>query len=61
MDTDDVSVVITTRFDTSASGKFTHPYLNCDITVREAAKIQSFLDKFRFYGTNKNIADEASW
>lgn len=48
---DDVSVTITTRFDTPASGKFTHPYLNRAITVREAARIQSFPDTFRFYGT----------
>lgn len=51
MDADDVSVTITTRFDTPASGKFTHPYLNRAITVREAARIQSFPDTFRFYGT----------
>ena len=51
MDAEDVSVTITTRFDTPASGKFTHPYLNRAITVREAARIQSFPDTFRFYGT----------
>lgn len=51
MDADDISVTITTRFDTPASGKFTHPYLNRAITVREAARIQSFPDDFRFYGT----------
>ena len=51
MDADDVSATITTRFDTPASGKFTHPYLNRAITVREAARIQSFPDVFRFYGT----------
>lgn len=51
MDADDVSVTITTRFDTPASGRFTHPYLNRAITVREAARIQSFPDKFHFYGT----------
>ena len=51
MDSDDVSVTITTRFDTPSSGKFTHPYLNRAITVREAARIQSFPDTFRFYGT----------
>ncbi len=51
MDADGVSVTITTRFDTPASGKFTHPYLNRAITVREAARIQSFPDTFRFYGT----------
>lgn len=50
MDADDISVTITTRFDTPSSGKFTHPYLDRAITVREAARIQSFPDNFRFYG-----------
>ena len=48
---DEESVTITTRFDTPSSGKFTHPFLNRAITVREAARIQSFPDWFRFYGT----------
>lgn len=47
---DDISVTITTRFDTPSSGKFTHPFLNRTITVREAARIQSFPDDFRFIG-----------
>ena len=47
---DEISVTITTRFDTPSSGKFTHPYLNRAITVREAARIQSFPDSFRFVG-----------
>jgi DNA (cytosine-5)-methyltransferase 1 len=51
MDADGVSVTITTRFDTPSSGKFTHPYLDRAITVREAARIQSFPDTFHFYGT----------
>lgn len=51
MDADDISVTITTRFDTPSSGKFTHPFLNRAITVREAARIQSFPDTFHFYGT----------
>lgn len=51
MDADDVSVTITTRFDTPSSGKFTHPYLDRAITVREAARIQSFPDTFHFFGT----------
>lgn len=45
------SVTITTRFDTPSSGRFTHPFLNRAITVREAARIQSFPDKFILYGT----------
>lgn len=47
----DISVTITTRFDTPSSGRFTHPYLNRAITVREAARIQSFPDGFIFTGT----------
>ncbi len=48
---DGISVTITTRFDTPSSGRFTHPILNRCITTREAARIQSFPDSFRFYGT----------
>src|SRR5699024_4795446 len=44
------SVTITTRFDTPSSGKFTHPFLNRALTVREAARIQSFPDSFKFIG-----------
>ncbi len=51
MGKDEISVTITTRFDTPSSGKFTHPYLHRAITVREAARIQSFPDTFRFIGT----------
>ena len=47
---DEISVTITTRFDTPSSGKFTHPYLDRAITVREAARIQSFPDDFIFVG-----------
>lgn len=48
---DDVAATITTRFDTPSSGLFTHPILNRCLTVREAARIQSFSDEFIFYGT----------
>ncbi|WP_273327141.1 DNA cytosine methyltransferase [Vallitalea guaymasensis] len=51
MKKDEPTVTITTRFDTPSSGKFTHPFLNRAITVREAARIQSFPDSFIFYGT----------
>lgn len=47
---DEVAPTITTRFDTPSSGRFTHPYLNRCLTVREAARIQTFPDSFRFYG-----------
>ena len=48
---DDISVTITTRYDTPSSGRFTHPVLHRAITVREAARLQSFPDDFIFYGS----------
>lgn len=45
---------ITTRFDTPSSGQFTLPYQDRCITVREAARLQSFPDDFVFYGTKSN-------
>ncbi|MGL5656047.1 MAG: DNA cytosine methyltransferase [Fusobacteriaceae bacterium] len=51
MKKDKVSVTVTTRFDTPSSGEFSHPYLNRAITVREAARLQSFPDSFIFYKT----------
>lgn len=51
MKQNEVSVTITTRFDTPSSGKFTHPFLNRAITVREAARLQSFPDTFKFIGS----------
>lgn len=51
MKKNDISVTITTRFDTPSSGCFSHPFLDRAITVREAARIQSFPDTFIFYGS----------
>ena len=51
---DAISVTITTRFDTPSSGRFTHPFLNRAITVREAARLQSFPDDFVFVGTKSS-------
>ncbi|MDY5159678.1 DNA cytosine methyltransferase [Actinotignum urinale] len=51
---DEVSVTITTRFDTPSSGRFVHPFLDRAITVREAARLQSFPDNFVFYGTKSS-------
>lgn len=51
---DEPSVTITTRFDTPSSGRFTHPFLDRAITVREAARLQSFPDHFVFYGSKSS-------
>jgi len=48
---DAVSPTIDTRFDASSNGTNNHPFLNRAITPREAARIQSFDDKFVFYGS----------
>jgi len=49
-----IAATITTRFDTPSSGLFTHPILHRCLTVREAARIQSFPDKFIFHGNKQS-------
>ena len=52
---DAVSPTIDTRFDASSNGTNNHPFLNRAITPREAARIQSFDDKFVFVGSKVHI------
>lgn len=52
---DEPSPTIDTRFDASSNGTNNHPFLNRAITPREAARIQSFDDKFIFYGNKVDI------
>lgn len=52
---DDVSPTIDTRFDAASNGTNNHPFLNRAITPREAARLQSFDDKFIFVGAKVHI------
>lgn len=52
---DEPSPTIDTRFDAASNGTNNHPYLNRAITPREAARIQSFDDKFVFCGKKVHI------
>lgn len=51
----EVSPTIDTRFDAASNGTNNHPFLNRAITPREAGRIQSFDDKFVFYGSKVYI------
>ena len=55
---DSLSPTIDTRFDTPSNGTNSHPYLNRSITPREAARIQSFPDSYKFVGTKTNIGKQ---
>lgn len=55
---DDISPTIDTRFDASSNGTNNHPFLHRAITPREAARIQSFDDKFVFLGSKVNIREQ---
>ncbi|TKA59639.1 Type II restriction modification system cytosine-5 DNA methyltransferase [Mycoplasmopsis bovis 8790] len=55
---DSTSPTIDTRFDTPSNGTNTHPELNRAITPREAARLQSFPDKFIFTGSKTEICKQ---
>ena len=52
------SPTIDTRFDTPSNGTNSHPKLNRAITPREAARIQSFPDRFHFLGNKTSICKQ---
>ncbi len=55
---DEKAMTITTRFDTPSAGRFIHPLFNRNITVREAARLQTFADDFIFYGNKTSICKQ---
>lgn len=55
---DVVSPTIDTRFDAASNGTNNHPFLNRSITPREAARLQSFDDKFVFVGSKVYIRQQ---
>lgn len=55
---DAVSPTIDTRFDAASNGTNNHPFLHRAITPREAARLQSFDDKFVFLGAKVYIRQQ---
>lgn len=53
---DEPSNTITTRFDTPAGGRFIHPIEHRTLSPREAARLQSFPDFYKFYGDKRSIS-----
>ncbi len=54
MEWDKTATTITTRFDTPSTGRVIHPCLDRTITVREAARLQSFDDSYQFLGSRSS-------
>jgi len=51
---DGIPRAIITRFRDPKSGEYTHPSQNRTITIREAARLQGFPDRFVFHGTRSS-------
>jgi DNA (cytosine-5)-methyltransferase 1 len=49
------SYTITTKFNEATTGAFTHPHQNRTLSIREAARLQSFLDSYKFLGSPVEI------
>lgn len=55
---DKPSGTITTKCNSFTRGRFAHPEQNRNITMREAARLQSFPDEFVFCGTKVAVAHQ---
>ena len=58
MTSDGIPRSIITRFRDPKSGEYTHPQQDRTISIREAARIQSFPDRFVFEGTHSDQYDQ---
>lgn len=52
------SNTITTGCNNPSKGRFVHPWLNHGITLRHAARLQTFPDDFEFYGNTSEQAKQ---
>jgi len=52
------SNTITTGCNNPSKGRFVHPWLNHGITLRHAARLQTFPDWFKFYGNSSQQAKQ---
>src|SRR5260370_8850894 len=55
---DGVPRAVITRFRDPKSGEYTHPEQNRTITIREAARLQGFPDRFTFCGDRSSQYDQ---
>ena len=53
---DEPAVTLTARFDSFTRGRFAHPEEHRSLTIREGARIQTFPDDFRFFGSREDQA-----
>ncbi|MCD9485479.1 DNA (cytosine-5-)-methyltransferase [Photobacterium phosphoreum] len=58
LDANEPSVTITVNFVHPASNRCIHPVLNRALTPREGARIQSFDDDFKFFGSRTQITKQ---
>jgi DNA (cytosine-5)-methyltransferase 1 len=55
---DGIPRAVITRFRDPKSGEYTHPEQNRTITIREAARLQGFSDRFVFHGSRSSQYDQ---